>query len=194
MVLTDKSEELFETVVEVLLREKIVIMRGDTIYGFFGIAPETKEKIESLKKRKEGKNFLMVIPDVSWVNRFSNDRIPDELLSYWPGPLTVIMKARENLWGSPTVALRVPDDSFLQQVLRRIDKPLYSTSVNISGERELNGIEEIIKKFGNRVELIVDSGDAHLQKPSTIVDITGKKIVVVREGAIKREDLYSLHF
>ncbi len=189
MILTDRSNGLFETVVDVLARGEIVIMRGDTIYGFFGIAPDTRAKIQKLKNREAGKDFLILIPDASWVERFSNDEIPDKLRSYWPGPLTVIMNAKKNVWTSDTVALRVPDDIFLQEVLLKIDKPLYSTSVNISGEAEINRIDEIIKRFGDRVELIVNSGDAVSRKPSTIVDITSGSITIVREGAIKSSDL-----
>ncbi len=189
MVLKDKSDKLFETVVDVLSKRGIVIMRGDTIYGFFGIAPETKGRIQKLKRREEGKEFLMLVPDASWVKRFSDNKIPESLLAHWPGPLTIIMNVRAGAWNSDTVALRVPDDEFLRQVLFKIDRPLYSTSVNISGDREINSIGKIVEKFGESVELIVDSGDAIYRKPSTIVDITSGELVIVREGAIEASKL-----
>ncbi len=189
LVVSKDSEDVFGMLVTVLERGDIVIMQGDTIYGFWGIAPDAGKKIAELKNRPDDKEFLMVIPDESWVSRFSDTVLPEELTKYWPGALTVIMKAKKGIseTKSDTVALRVPDDLLIREVLYELDKPLYSTSVNISGSKELNDIYSIMDAFGKKVDLVVISEDAPEALPSTIVDITSGDIIVVREGSLKIE-------
>ena len=114
---------LLDTLVEALQSGAVVIMPCDTIYGFVGIAPETEGKIRELKGR-QGKSFLRLIPHVQWLPRYSSRDLPSELKSYWPGALTIIFPAKKK----GTVALRIPDDPLLLQVMRRLGKALFSTS------------------------------------------------------------------
>ncbi len=185
MVIKQDDPNLKLKVLSVLRNGGIVIMRGDTIYGFFGIAPDTKEKILSIKKRNMKKGLIILIPEFGWVSRFAENDVPSSLKKYWPGPLTIILKGIQE----KTVAMRLPRDDFLVELMLDLGKPLYSTSVNISGEREINKISEIIEKFGNTVELIVDSGDSDTAIASTIVDLTDKNNpVIVRQGEVKVDE------
>jgi L-threonylcarbamoyladenylate synthase len=171
--------KLLDTLAGVLENAGVVIMPCDTIYGFVGTAPDTDGKIRNLKGRGE-KSFLRLIPDVSWLERYTERMMPPELKSYWPGPLTVIFPAKKR--GS--VALRIPDDPLLLEVMNRLGQALFSTSVNISGKQALWRIQEICSAFESKVDLVVAAGDRPQGIPSTIVDITAKPYRLLRRGVV----------
>jgi len=93
---------------------------------------------------------------------------------FLPGPLTFLLTAREEAPRSAVAAgkigVRVPDHSFFGTVMAGIDRPLFGTSVNRSGEPPLTRIEEMIERF-NRVDLIVE-GSPGSGSPSAIIDLT----------------------
>jgi len=163
-----------------LLNDGVVILPSDTLYGFSSIPGRGESRIEAIKGRGAGKHFLKLalkeqLPQLT-------DQRPDPgLLSYWPGPLTLIMKGIKN----PTEGIRVPDSIFLQQLLSLTGSPLISTSVNYSGQPPMTSIEEIIREFEDKVDLIVDAGELPPSIPSTIIDISTGTPHLVRQGQLK---------
>jgi L-threonylcarbamoyladenylate synthase len=172
--------KLLDALAGVLQSAGVVIMPCDTIYGFVGVAPETEGKIRELKGRQE-KSFLRLIPDLKWLPRYTSCSLPQELKSYWPGALTVIFPAKD----ARTVALRVPDDPLLLQLMKRLNRALFSTSVNLSGKPPLSRIEDICAAFESRVELVVAAGDRPQGVPSTIIDISETPFRLLRRGAVE---------
>ncbi len=158
---------------------KVGIFPSDTIYGIFGRVPETEERIKRIKGRGEDKHLLILLAEVEEVLRMSDTRIDPRLLSLWPGPLTLIVSRR----GGGTVGVRVPGDGFVRSVLLSAGVPLYSTSVNRSGEPPLWRISEIMDEFADVVDFIVDGGDIPHGVSSTIVDVTSKPYRILRQGA-----------
>ena len=150
------------------------------MYGLVGVAPETGERIREVKGRGEDKPFLRLLPDPSWVEKFSPQPVPDRLLRYWPGPLTLVFAAHEG----GTVALRVPDSQFLRELLTAVGHPLYSTSVNRAGAAPLQTVQEMRREFEESVDLIYDAGDLPPGPPSTLVDVTARPFKVLRAGAL----------
>jgi L-threonylcarbamoyladenylate synthase len=173
--------KLLETLVGVLNSNGVAVMPCDTIYGLVGVAPGTENKIRSLKGSQE-KSLLRLIPELRWLSRFTDSVLPEELKTYWPGALTVIFPARKKYKG--TVALRIPDDALLLRVMERLGKPLFSTSVNSSGQPALWRIAEIISVFEAKVDLVVTAGDRPEGVPSTIIDVTSKPYRLLRRGAV----------
>ena len=153
-------------------------MPCDTIYGMVGKAPETSERIRSIKGRSDTKPFIFLIPSSTHAQEISIAEISPSILNLWPGPLTLIVPCR----GDDSMALRVPDDSFLLRILNEV-KPLISTSVNRSGEQAKWRISEIIADFEKDVDLILDGGDLPARKPSTILDIRTNPHKLIRHGA-----------
>ena len=165
----------------VLRRGGVVIMPCDTIYGLVGIAPDTGGRIRRIKGRDSGKSFIQLIGEAAWLGRFAVPPIPAELSGYWPGPLTLIVRTGEG----ETVAVRVPADPVLRELLRRLDVPLYSTSVNASGQPELNDFETLRSEFGSRVDLLARGAIAGPAVPSTILDVSIRPYRVLRQGAVR---------
>lgn len=150
------------------------------MYGLVGVAPGTGDRIRRIKGRGEDKPFLRLLPDASWVGKFSPLAPPPRLLKYWPGPLTLVFPAHEG----GTVALRVPDSRFLKDLLEAVGSPLFSTSVNRAGAAPLQTVEEMRREFENAVDLIYDAGDLPPASPSTLVDVSSRPFKVLRPGAL----------
>ena len=153
-------------------------MPCDTIYGIVGVYPESENRIRDIKGREENKPFLILIRK-EWISRFTNIKIKKYFLDLWPGPLTLIVPGLIR----DTVALRVPDDKRLQNILLELDRALYSTSVNRSGKDSLEMANEIEKEFGSEIELFINEGDLIGSQPSTIIDLTIKPYKIIRQGS-----------
>jgi len=203
---------LFETLYAVLERGGVAILPCDTIYGLVGVAPESEACLRDLKGRHE-KSFLRLIPTERWLSEFTTSRLPPTLRGFWPGPLTVIFDAKaaasapeagqgqgQSVAGElhpragqldgdgpavTTVALRVPKDAMLVRLMERLERPLFSTSVNPAGKPALWRIADILASFEGRVDLVVDAGDRPGGVPSTILDVTGRPFRVLRRGAVE---------
>ena len=102
-----------------------------------------------------------------------------DVLSLWPGPFTFIFP----LIKGGSTAYRVPEDSFLRSLIRELSFPLYSSSVNRSGEPSLNSPDEIEAEFGKETALIEDSGIFQGRQPSTVVDLRVNPHRILRQGA-----------
>ncbi len=179
------DKDSIEKCVELLKEEKVLILPTDTVYGFSGIKGKTADKIRKIKGREETKPFIELIGKPEDIFLITDDFIPEKLLSYWPGPLTIIVHNKKNT--SETIAVRCPGDEWLRKIIIGAKSPIYSTSVNRSGFPVLTKINEIKAEFENDVSLIVDAGDSKTSVPSTIVKIENEKIIVVRKGAISIE-------
>lgn len=174
------KENSFEEIIDSLVHNKVVIVPCDTIYGILGRSPDTDSLIRDIKGRGESKPFLHLISSIIQFNKLSVIPFPKDLEQYWPGPLTVVTTVRTG----GTIAYRLPSDPFLQDIVSHMESPLYSTSVNISGEKHMWKIKEIIDEFEDKVALIVDDGDFEGREPSTVIDITSTPYKIIRQGAL----------
>ena len=180
MILSREDSRVRSRLLETLDSGEVAIFPCDTIYGFVGRAPDTDPKIRSIKGRGETNPFLMLVGSVAQATDLSNVPLDPRITSLWPGPLTVVIES-----GEGTVAVRLPDDSFLSGVVEELGAPIYSTSVNRSGTPPLWRIAEIVAEFESDVNLIVDAGDCPAGKPSTILDLTQVPYRILRQGAFE---------
>ena len=179
MVLKKSEKNTINRAASIILSEGVVIMPCDTIYGMVSLTGNAEKKIRSAKGRDEGKPFIRLISSREDLEKYSIQSVSSEILDLWPGPLTLIVKSR----AGGTEAFRVPDDEYLLELLRLVDKPVVSTSVNFTGSPSLNSIEDIISQFENLVDAVIDGGDASEEaSASTILDVTSKPYKVVRNG------------
>lgn len=187
-----KSDKDSKNLVTSCLREgKIVILPTDTVYGFSGIVNQfykTDDSIRKIKGRSESKPLIQLLSSADKLSLYTNDKIPCEILSKWPGALTVIVNIKKELIESmamPTVAFRVPGDKWLRDIIESCEAPIYSTSVNRSGKPVLDKIDDIKNEFEKEVDLIVDDGDKTGALPSTLVKIDSNgNIKVLRQGTV----------
>ncbi|MCK4541047.1 MAG: L-threonylcarbamoyladenylate synthase [Spirochaetales bacterium] len=179
MRISEKHPQAVNLSIDILSGGGIAILPCDTIYGIIGLMPDSEDRIRSIKGRGESKHFIVFLPGRD-VKPVSDIELTEKLLKFWPGPLTLIVPMR----GGGTIGVRIPADPFLQKVLRGVGKPLYSTSVNRSGQPPLWNINSIVEEFSEEVDLIVDGGNHPGGIPSTVLDVTKKPYTVLRQGEI----------
>lgn len=179
----------------------VIAFRTDTFYGL-GCNPRNPtavKKVFELKGREEGKPILLIISDRDRVSDFIStpSTVFNQLADcFWPGPLTLIGKAREELpaeltAGTETIGLRLPDDIRVRDLVRACGGALTATSANHSGRPAARTAAEVLEYFGDRLDLIVDDGEVEVVAASTVVDATVEQMRIIREGLISREQLES---
>ena len=166
-----------ERTANVIKKGGVVIIPTDTVYGFSGDG----DKIRTIKGRSETKPFIQLIAKPEDLALYTDDTIPENLLAKWPGALTIIVKDKRG----GTTAFRCPGDQWLRRVIELCGAPIYSTSVNRSGQPVLDTEAGIVKEFGSEVDLIVTDGDKKGAKPSTLVSIADGTIKVLRQGDLQ---------
>ena len=180
MIIKKDDPFLLKKVTDVLQSDGIAIIPCDTMYGIVGKVPATEERIRFCKGR-EDKPFIRLISNAERIREYTDISVDKRILSLWPGPLTLILPGKKE----QTYALRVPDDPFLTRIFDILHADLFSTSVNISGQKPLWKIKEIAGVFSKKVDLIIDDGNLEKSKPSTILDITKHPYQILRQGECK---------
>lgn len=194
MLLKKSDKDSVKITTDVLKNGGIVIIPTDTVYGFSGIAACTNKDgkttdsvIREIKGRSETKPLIQLIAKPEDIRLYTDDEIPESLLSKWPGALTIIVnikKSAPEYETLPTVAFRCPGDPWLRQIIENCNCPVYSTSVNRSGQPVLDEVSAIVSEFENEVDLIIDDGDKKGAVPSTLVTIESNKVKVLRQGSV----------
>ena len=193
-IVAKSAADSLQRTVQVLKNGGVVIIPTDTVYGFSGIVPSmgslsrslslskgTDDRIRTIKGREETKPFIQLIACPEDLQLYTNDTVPPELLSKWPGALTIIVNNKEG----GTTAFRCPGDEWLRKIISECGSPIYSTSVNRSGQPVLDEEAAIINEFTNEVDLIIKDGDKKGALPSTLVSIIDGKIKILRQGDVR---------
>jgi len=184
---------------EIIRRGGVIAFRTDTFYGL-GADPTNEQavrKIRDLKGRDDQKPILLLISDSNQARNFigeTSGRFDATAKHFWPGPLTLIGIARNELpheltAGTGTVGVRLPDGDDLRDLVRVCGGSLTATSANPSGKPPARTAQEVEHYFPKGVDLIIDSGEVTVSKPSTVLDVSQEEIRFIREGAITRVEL-----
>jgi L-threonylcarbamoyladenylate synthase len=193
MIMLDGSET-HAAAAAIIKAGGIVAFRTDTFYGL-GVDPFNTEalgKLRTLKSREAAKPVLVVLSDADIAERFMIGRteIFDALCAkLWPGALTLVVAARaevpvELTAGSGTVGVRLPADKSVRAFVRTCGGALTATSANHAGEPPARTAVEVAAAFPAGLSLIVDGGAARREQPSTVLDISGAQVRLIRAGVV----------
>jgi L-threonylcarbamoyladenylate synthase len=183
---------------EVLRSGGIVAYPTETQYGLGvdALNAAATRSLNALKERAEG-TFLVVAADETMARELGRD-VPDPartiMHSCWPGPVTVLIPAREGLpvelVGEGGLAgVRVSGHRVARDLPALLGRPVVSTSANLAGREPLNDPEQISRTFPDHLDLILDGGVLPPGPGSTIVDGRTVPLKVIREGAVSRNSL-----
>ncbi|MFC1591776.1 L-threonylcarbamoyladenylate synthase [Thermodesulfobacteriota bacterium] len=182
-----------------LVDGKIIIYPTETIYGIGAIYNDVAaiEKIFSVKARDASKPLLLLINEISMLFSIAKNVTPEALAAartFWPGPLTLLFIASPSLPSALTgnsgkIGCRISSHPVALGLVQHINKPITSTSANLSGEQPAGSVSDIPETLQHSVDIILDSGKTPGGMPSTVLDVSEMPFRIVREGAVSADSL-----
>jgi len=192
------SDGALEQILSFLHAGGVIAFPTDTAYGL-GADPFNEEalhRIFAIKGRPETKPILLLVNSMEMAGRVAtlSERALAVAERFWPGPLTMILPARENVpslvtAGTGTVGVRWANAPFVQRLLSAFDRPITATSANLAGMPSAVTVAEVREQLGESIDLIVDGGTLPARGGSTLLDLTGIPARLLREGPIAEAEL-----
>jgi L-threonylcarbamoyladenylate synthase len=197
-----ESEDWLQTTANVLDSSGVIGFPTDTFYGL-GANPFDSaaiDKIYTIKSRDKSKPILLLIGEggqISQVVKKVSKEAETLIQAFWPGPLTLLFEAKsglpDNLLGNGnTIGVRFPDCQIASQLMRKTGKPITATSANVSGSMECRSGNDLLNTLGDKLDLILDGGEAPGGKVSTIVDTSCFPPKLIRDGKLDRKKIESV--
>jgi len=171
----------------------IICLPTETVYGLAAnlLNKETLARLYQIKKRPSNKPFSIHIAQFQKLEELA-DNIPPTayklVYKFWPGPLTVILRSKD---GS-NLGLRMPRNKIALAVILESGVPVVMPSANISEEPAPNTFEDAFKNFNGLIDMALDSGKTEIGIESTVVDLTGPTMKILREGACDKTEIERL--
>ncbi len=208
------SEAEIQSALDTLRRGGVVVFPTETAYGLAADATNTRavERVLAIKGREEGKTVALIASDLTMAERYLefSSRLHELAREFWPGPLTIVAKAKSGGAGSlpvrqaggfagkgtdlssavirenGTVALRVSSHPVAARLSRDLRVPIVATSANRSGESSCYSVPAARQQLDSQSlqpDLYLDGGVLPRRKPSTIVKEVGRRLEIVRQGS-----------
>lgn len=185
-----------DKIIEEITNGHLVIMPTDTIYGIIANATDEDaiKKVYQAKKRNFHKPLLILVSNEKMLKEFVIEIPPltqKIIQKYWPGPLTILFKKNNKVSNiltanSDYIAIRMPKDERLLNIMNQINKPLVSTSANISTHSPITNPSQIELAMKEKISYIVDEGTVN-KEASTIIKVENNTIEILREGPLSRQ-------
>ncbi len=173
----------------------LVIVPTDTVYGISADAcnADAIKKVFIAKKREE-KPLIVMVSSIEMLKKYVKNinELEQKLIDkYWPNTLTILFEKSDNLsdlvtCGSPLVGIRMPDNKLLLDLMNTINKPIISTSANISGSSVITNTNLIDPELKKHISYIYDDGEK-TDIASTLVKVEDNKIKILREGLLSEK-------
>ncbi len=197
----EPQPDRIDYIVSCLRKGSVVALPTDTFYGL-AVDPvnlKAVEQIYQLKGRQKHNPLSLLISSVGQAYELARDldisfdRLADK---FWPGPLTIIVRAGTKLPLRSTaftgnVAIRVPDAAIARAVVEKFGLPITATAANLQGLPECTHAAAVRDQIGDRIPLIIDGGPTARSLPTTIVDLSlgPGRWMILREGAIPTHEI-----
>ena len=200
----DLTTEYDDSIIIELGRElkngKTVVFKTDTVYGIGTNAflENACKRIYEIKRRPMYKPLCVLVSDISMLKEMVDFISPTEqklIDAFWPGPLTIKFKKKENVLpdivsaGDEYVRVRLLKSGLAYNLIKAAGVPIVAPSANLSDSHTGINIKNIINELGGNVDYILDSGNVTNDTTSTIVEVKNEKAIVIREGKIAKEEI-----
>lgn len=182
---------------------ELVALPTETVYGLAADATNG-EAVARIFKTKGRPQFNPLISHIDSLKHAQKLGVFSDIALkladvFWPGPLTLVVPKTDNCpvhdlvtAGLDTIAIRWPDAVFATDLIRAFDKPLAAPSANKSGRLSPTLAEHVMADFDGEIPLIIDNGPCRAGLESTILSIIGDDVILLRQGAITKEDIEQL--
>ena len=191
----DEIEEL----VQILKKDGVISVPTDTVFGICAKMNSKKahDKLIKVKKRPINKAFPVMCANEEQIKSIAivKEREEKIIKAFMPGPITLVLNKNKNLPeyvtnGKDTIAVRMATSKEIENLILKLESPIFMTSANQSGEKECTTLEEI-EKCCPLLDGMMD-GNVIFSKGSTIIDCSSKEIKILREGPISKEKIMDI--
>jgi L-threonylcarbamoyladenylate synthase len=192
------EDTAYDEIVHLLRSGGVIAFPTDTVYGL-GADPFNNaavDRIFRIKGRAETKPILLLVSNMAMAESVTEPAsvFYDLVQRFWPGPLTVILRAAKSVplkvtAGTETVGVRWPVAPFATTLVNRFGRPITATSANKSGLPSALTAEEVRSQLDDSTDALIDGGPLSWRTGSTLIDLTVEPPVLVREGPISFETL-----
>lgn len=189
--------ELINEAANYIKRGSVIAYPTETCYGLGADAgnPDAVRKLFKIKQRDKGKPVSLIAGSVEMAMKYVKDVTPDAMWliqKFWPGPLTLVLKAGKGFASGiasidGSVGIRVSSCKIAAGISLSAGCPITSTSANQAGGAEARSADEVKLWLPEGIDLIVDGGECEPFGISTIVDCTGERFRILREGVVGRK-------
>lgn len=188
--------------VRILKRGGVVAYPTETFYGLGVKASNRKAvaKIFKIKKRDKGKPISILIGKKSDVSHWATNigaREKKLIKNFWPGPLTLVFKAKKRVLseltaGSGKIGIRLSSCQTATKLCKKLGDAITTTSANLSGQSSLRSARKVLVQLKNQIDGVVFNRALKLSKGSTILDVSDKKVKVLREGDVSLKSIINI--
>ena len=189
--------QLFEKAEQALKNHQIIAFPTETVFGLgvYYDDYEAYQLLNKVKKRKESKPYTMMLASVEEISNYAeiDEKYLPIVKKYMPGSLTILVKSKPNVPSYVThetgiIGIRIPSNKEALDLLKYVKKPLLVPSANRADQKPAMNDKEVKDIFNDEVAVIIP-GQSVGGLPSTIIDLTGEEIRLVRQGPITLEDI-----
>lgn len=201
LILHENDKNAAKIAAKLIKEGKLVAIPTETVYGLGadGLNEDAVAAIFTAKGRPQDNPLILHVSEPAELERYCHD-IPASAWAlaerFWPGPLTMVLPARDivpkrTTAGLSTVAMRCPQTAVTREIIRLAGVPIAAPSANLSGKPSTTTAEHVLHDYGTDGPLaaIVDAGPCRVGVESTIVDLTGERPRLLRPGGVTPEEL-----
>lgn len=182
---------------------EVISFPTETVYALASSCTDAEaiDRIYQVKERDPHKPLSILAATIEQAKEIAVFDVRAEKLAahFFPGPLTLVLKLRDHApiaaninAGRDTIGIRIPDHPFALTLLRYLGRPLVATSVNLSGAQSALCAEDIPEVLRVHIGLIIDGGESKLGISSTVVDLSGTEVRVLRLGSVTEQAIHQL--
>ena len=182
---------------QALENHQVIAFPTETVFGL-GVYYDDEEAyhlLNQIKRRREDKPYTLMLSDIKDINKYAyvEENVLKALSKFIPGPITLLLRCKDNVPGYVThntgvIGVRVPENKEALDLLKYLEKPLLVPSANRADQTPAMNDEEVKNIFNEEVKVIIP-GQSVGGLPSTIIDLTGEEIKLIRQGPISLEDI-----
>ncbi len=192
------EKKFLKLAVDILKNDGLVVYPTDTLYGLGAnaLSKEAIKRVYRVKGRDFKKPLSISFYSIDHAKKYVhfNPTAMKLAKKFLPGPLTIVLPMKFNFpsqlaHGSNNIGIRIPDNKIILDLIKIAGFPITSTSANISDASDCSTAEQAANQIGKKVDLILDGGRCKIKKSSTVIEVDDGKIIVLREGAIKKKKL-----
>jgi len=196
----DANLDNIKKAAEVIKQGGLVAMPTETVYGLGANVFDAKAvaSIFEAKGRPAFNPLISHVENIDYLYEYAktDDRVIALAKKYWPGPITFVLNRKDDnpaldlvCAGLKTITVRMPNHKIALELIKQAGVPIAAPSANASGSISPTTAMHVYESLGNKVDMILDGGQCNVGVESTILDLTGKNMVLLRPGGITKEEL-----